>query len=152
MASKRPLGRPKGTTEEARRRALDQRKPRPAGSIVPGAGVVSVRLPIAYLKILDTEARHLGIKRGQFLTMLLRRKRGEIQLERAPDATKYSFTEKDLTERKLWIWYLSPEFRALVDDDLLRMGLGSIGSWVTQILNNWLGRPGGLTEELRKPS
>jgi hypothetical protein len=116
---------------------------------VPGAGVVAVRLPLAYLQILETEARHLGLKRGQFLTLLLRRKRGEVQFERSPDSARYSFSQDELRERKLWIWYLSPEFRQLVDEDRLRMGLSNIGSWVTQTLNSWIGRPAGLTDEVR---
>src|SRR5579859_1443622 len=89
MPVKRRPGRPKGTTNEARRRAQSAEGKKPAGSSVPGAGVVSVRLPLAYMKILETEAQHLGLKRGQFLTLLLRRKRGEVQFERGHDAATY---------------------------------------------------------------
>jgi hypothetical protein len=149
MVAKRRPGRPKGTTNEARRRAQSATGEERQGSVVPGSGVVSVRLPLAYMKILETEARHLGLKRGQFLTLLLRRKRGEVQFERSPDAAKYSFSEDELRERKLWIWYLSTEFRLLVDEDRLRMGLSSLGGWVTQTLNSWIGRPTGLTDEVR---
>jgi hypothetical protein len=146
MTAKRPPGRPKGTTN-ARRRLHQSTAP----SLVPGVGAVSVRLPLAHMTILGTEAKHLGLKRGQFLVLLLRRKRGEVQFERSPDTAKYRFTEEELRERKLWIWYLQADFRRMVDEDQLRMGLGSIGAWVTQILNSWIGRPSGLTDEVQKP-
>jgi hypothetical protein len=72
---------------------------------------VTLKLPLAYLHILDHEAQRLRLKRGAFLTLLLQRKRGDVRLQRATDAPTYEFKDKDLTTFKLWIWYMTPETR-----------------------------------------
>jgi hypothetical protein len=105
---------------------------------------VTLKLPIAYLHILGTEADRLRLKRGAFLTLLLQRKRGEVRLERAKDATGYDFTDRELTTFKLWIWYMTPETRRALDADRIQMGLNTIGNWVTQALNRWIDRIDGL--------
>jgi hypothetical protein len=110
------------------------------------ASGISLKLPIAYLHILGTEAKRVGLKRGHFLQLLLQRKRGEITLERAKDGgeTYDDFTQDELITTKMWIWYVTPRLRKLIDEDRIQMGLTTIGSWITQMLNQWIGRPEGL--------
>jgi hypothetical protein len=127
-----------------------QKSPKASGSYKPGAEVLSVRMPVGYIRVLESEAASLGLRRGAFLVLLLRRKRSEVQLERAKNAQEYRVTEDELTARKLWLWYLPPGVRAPLEEDCLHMGLNSIGNWVTQTLNQWLGRPNGLTVTSRK--
>jgi hypothetical protein len=111
----------------------------------PRALPITLRLPLAYLHILGTEATRAGLKRGQFLQLLLQRKLGGVTVARSTEAPVYDgFGTKDLTTTKLWIWYATPKVRQLLDEDRLQMGLSSIGSWVTQTLNQWIGRPEGL--------
>src|SRR5262249_32893239 len=71
--------------------------------------VISLRLPVAYLRILETEAALIGIPRSHFLTLLLAKKMGQINLERSKEAPKYTFTDKELTDTKLYLWYCKPE-------------------------------------------
>ena len=131
---------PKGTTSK---KPPYQRMTTPLPSdsnIIP----LTLRLPLAYMRILGTESASLELKRGAFLTLLLRSKRGEVQVSRAKNAPRYQVTETELTERQMWIWYMSTEVRKQLDQDCLRMGLGTAGAWVTQALNNWIGEPDGL--------
>ncbi len=104
----------------------------------------TVKLPIAYLAILEEEAKHVGVKRGAFLWLLLRRKRKELPLERPPSAPTYSFSDEQLKTSKLWMWYVTPEQKDAVDADRMQMGVGQVSTWVTQMLNQWIGKPGGL--------
>ena len=101
-------------------------------------------MPLGYLHILTTEAERAGLKRSAFLTQLLRRKRGEIKVERAENGPVYEFTDDELRETKMWVWYVTPEVYKIIDHDRLQMGVGTFVAWVTQILNQWIGKPGGL--------
>jgi hypothetical protein len=105
---------------------------------------ISLKLPLAYLRILEAEADRLGLRRGQFLTLLLQRKRGEINFDRPATAPVYKATDRELRESKVWLWYTTPQFRKLIDEDRFQMGINTISAWVTQLLNHWLARPQGL--------
>jgi hypothetical protein len=118
-----------------------------AQSPTPGGGgliPIGVRLPAAYLRILGTEAALLGLRRNAFLGALLRRKLGRMKLERSDDAPEYTVTDAELEEYKQYTWHCDPEIRRLVDEDIKQMGLTSYSSWINIMLNEWIGRPGGL--------
>jgi hypothetical protein len=109
-----------------------------------GAQVLPVKLPLAYLQILQGEADLMHDRRGQFLEKLLRRKLGELPYERPKNGPPYEPTDNDLVRKKVWTWYIHPEVRAMLDEDRIQMGLPSVGAWIVTILNQWIGRPGGL--------
>jgi hypothetical protein len=109
-----------------------------------GAQVVTVRLPAGYMKILQTEAGLIRSRRGQFLEQLLLRRRGKINLERSKDAPEYELTRDEIERRALWTWYVSPEFKQMLDDDRFQMGNLPVGSWIIVTLNQWIGRPEGV--------
>jgi hypothetical protein len=114
-----------------------------------GAQIIPIKLPLAYLKVLDSEATLMRDRRGQLLEKLLRRKLGEFSYERPANGPTYSATDKELTERKVWTWYIHPDLRQLVERDRLQMGLPSFGSWIVTMLNQWIGQPGGLPTKRR---
>jgi hypothetical protein len=114
-----------------------------------GAQPVTIRLPAIYLKILESEAKLFGMKRGRFLEMLLKRKLGMLPVERPAMAPAYETTDKELAESKPWLWYLEPAFKKLLDEDRFQMGNLAISSWAIFMLNDWIGRPGGLRSKPR---
>jgi hypothetical protein len=122
------------------------RSSQPAVSPRPGRGaqVIGVKLPLAYLRILETEAGLFSARRGQFLEMLLRRKRGEISFDRSQAAPSYEATEHELRTMKLYMWYTKPEVREQIDADRLRMGNIGVAAWIVALINQWLGTPEGL--------
>ena len=64
-------------------------RPRKPRTRLPGRDpvqVIAVRFPLAYMRIMEAEADRLGVYRGQFLMMLVKRKRGEVMLERGRGA------------------------------------------------------------------
>ena len=105
---------------------------------------VALKIPLAYLRILTEEAERAGLRRGHFLTQLLQWSRGEIKLGRSDTAPSYQVTDDDLKATKLWLWYMSKPVRAMVDEDRLQRGISSISMWVTQTLNDWIGKHKGL--------
>jgi hypothetical protein len=116
-------------------------------SRVPGRGpvqTIAVRFPIAYMQIMESEATELGVTRGQFLTMLVKRKRGEIMLERAKPAPPYSPTDAELRETKLYVWQVAPKDRQAIDDERLGMGNIAVAAFLIHLINHWLAKPMGL--------
>jgi hypothetical protein len=97
--------------------------------------------------VLETEATHMGIGRGDLLVLLLRRKRGEQPLERSPAAPTYAFTEDEFTTFRLYTWYVKPELRPIIEDDCRYLGQSSIASWINMLLAQWIGQPAGLHPE-----
>ena len=53
-------------------------------------------------------------------------------------------TDEELAETVAWSWYVRPEDEPLIAADMRRMGLSTVSGWVTQLLNQWIGQPGGL--------
>ncbi len=86
-------------------------------------------MPVAYMKILETEARLMGLRRGAFLNLLLRRKLDGVRFERAPGAPEYRFTEAEFTEWKPWTWYMAPL-------DRVRLEIDKNTDWRTTAVNN----------------
>jgi hypothetical protein len=113
----------------------------PAGH---GFKLVQTNIPRAHAHILEQEAKVYGLRRNQLLRMLLHRKRGLLPFERPVSAPTYKFTVKDLRESERYVWSITPEDKALLDQDCLAIGNLAYGSWIVFALNNWIGRPNGL--------
>jgi hypothetical protein len=114
---------------------------------VPGRGpvqVVGVRFPLAYMRIMAAEAGELGLTRGQFLTMLVKRKRGEITLERGTPAPPYEATDADLRQTQLYVWAVATKDRQAIDEERLGMGNLGVAAFLIHLINHWLGKPMGL--------
>ena len=123
---------------------MKKSKKKPQSSSGTNLRPITLKLPVAYMEILEAEAERIGVRRGAFLTLLLQRKRGELQLERSAVAPKYKFTDAQLRKTQMWTWYLQPQYYALLEADRLQMGLTSMTAWITQTINQWIGKPGGL--------
>ncbi len=124
----------------ARKRAAIRTR-RPSGGPVR---TIAVRFPIAYLQIIEIEGGRIAVSRGQFLTMLVKRKEGALLLERPPAAPTYTVTEKELAKTQLYMWQVAPEVRDRIDAERLRMGNIAVAAYLTHLVNDWLGHPMGL--------
>jgi hypothetical protein len=105
---------------------------------------IAVRFPVAYLGIIEQEGARIGLSRGQFLTMLVKRQEGAILMERPPAAPKYEATEKTLRETKLYLWQVPAPVRERIDAERLRMGNIAVAAYLIHLTNHWLNEPMGL--------
>jgi hypothetical protein len=143
--------RPSSSRENQKEESVRERVAREKVRVGDRAAIISVKLPLAYLKILETEAALLRIPRSQFLSLLVAQKCDGFVFKRPPNAPEYSFSDRELQEAKLFLWYCEPKTREAVDRDRKQMGLSSFASWVNVILNHWIGRPGGLRSDVWRP-
>jgi hypothetical protein len=102
---------------------------------------IQVWLPEPHLEMLTKEAALFGVPRGNFLLMLLRKRRGLIPLDRPPSAPKYDFKASDFGAMDRYSWYLSPDDRKMLELDCLEMGNQGVGAWIVTVLNQYVGRP-----------
>jgi hypothetical protein len=93
-------------------------------------------LPLAHLRVLDTEACILGLRRSQLLELLLLNDLGHTCLGRMDIAPPYSFGRDERTASERFLWYVRPGVKPLLDDHLLRLGLRP-SAWVAVTLNRW---------------
>ena len=114
---------------------------RPAGveTKVLGGG-----FPLAYLKIIENEARLLGQSRTGFLTNLVRRSWGEVLFERHPQAPSYELDRKEMQATQHYVFYVEKNLAKRIHDEMLRMGNLALNAYFIQLVNRWLGRPEGL--------
>ena len=110
----------------------------------PGVPTVQMGLSRAHFQILSEEAKRMRLHRNQLLGHLLQRKLGLMQLERPSNSPTYDFQEEDLEAVERYAWSITPEEKQLLDRDCLAMGNIPYSSWVTFVLNEWIGRPRGL--------
>lgn len=110
---------------------------------------IAVRFPVAYLDIIEAEGARIGVSRGQFLTMLVKRQEGAIVIERPPAAPTYAVVEKELRETRLYMWQVAPEVRERIDAERLRMGNIAVAAYLIHLVNEWLGAPMGLSLKTR---
>jgi hypothetical protein len=103
-----------------------------------------VRFPVAYLNIIEAEGARIGVSRGQFLTMLVKRQEGALLLERPGDAPSYTLAERELEKTQLYMWQVAPEVRERIDAERLRMGSIAVAAYLIHLVNDWLGHPMGL--------
>src|SRR5262245_6744277 len=113
---------PRKKAGQPRQKRGENPPPRKIRSGRPSRGpvqAIGVRFPLAYLKIMETEADLLGVTRGQFLTMLVKRKRGELKLERGTSTTEYDVSDNELRTTRLYVWHVSPAVRQAIDEERL---------------------------------
>jgi hypothetical protein len=102
---------------------------------------VALTLPNAHLRVLDTEACMLGLRRSQLLELLFLNDLGHESVVRMDIAPAYSFTREERTNSERILWYVRPGLKKLLDDHLLRLGLRP-SAWVAVTLNRWALRNG----------
>jgi hypothetical protein len=99
---------------------------------------VALTLPKAHLRVLDTEASLLGLRRSQLLELLLLNDLGHRALLRLEIAPTYEFTRAELSDTERLLWYIRPEVKKLFDEHCLQLGLKS-SAWAVTALNRWAG-------------
>ena len=109
---------------------------------------LAMMLPRFYVHVLDSEAEFLGQRRSQLLEMLVLRKLGKFTLERSPTAPKYAAPKpadlEDASER--FVWHCRADLKKQFDDLRMQMGNVSPKTWITLALNEWIGRPSGVSD------
>src|ERR1700689_803690 len=117
----------KGRGRGARKPAIVRTR-RPSGGPMR---TIAVRFPVAYLHIIEAEGARIGVSRGQFLTMLVKRQEGAMLLERPPAAPSYALAENELEKTQLYMWQVAPEVRDRIDAERLRMGAIAVAAYLT---------------------
>jgi hypothetical protein len=100
----------------------------------------------AHLHVLLTESNLWGVGKGDFLTMLLRRKHGELVFERPKHAPLYTFANRQLLESERYAWYLPKIDVPKLEGDCRRLGKITVSTWAALAINHWIGQPGGIAE------
>jgi hypothetical protein len=105
---------------------------------------VALTLPKAHLRVLDTEASLLGLRRSQLLELLFLNDLGHRALVRLELAPTYDFSRAELSDTERLLWYIRPEVKKLFDEHLLQLGLKP-SAWAVTALNRWanLTQPAG---------
>src|SRR5690349_19483995 len=116
----------------------EPRVPRPKSKLY----AYGVRIPAPYVEVLVREAEFLGIaRRSYFLTMLFRRQRNQLRLERSPEAPKYKFNRSELDQIKRFVWVIPIEMKSEVEEEMALLGGLAINAWLVTTINDWLGMP-----------
>ena len=97
---------------------------------------IAVTIPKAHLRVLESEAQILGLRRGQFLELLFLAKIGQQALRRIPAAPTYKLNRNELSETERFIWYCRREVKSLLDEYLLKLGMRP-SAFVVTMLNEW---------------
>jgi hypothetical protein len=105
---------------------------------------VMLTLPKAHIRVLDTEASVFGMRRYQFLELLLLGELSQPMMVRPPFMAPYRFTRGELTETERFVIYMRPEVKHLLDEHLLRLGVKP-SSWAAMAIVKWA----SLTEALK---
>ncbi len=105
---------------------------------------VMLTLPKAHVRVLDTEASVFGMRRYQFLELLLIGELSQPMLVRPPFLPIYRFTRSELTESERFTIYVRPEVKRLMDEHLLRLGIKP-SAWAVMAIVKWA----ELTEALK---
>ncbi len=105
---------------------------------------VVLTLPKAHLRVLDTEAAMLGLRRYQFVELLFLSELGQSILQRPSYMQSYSFIRSEIDETQRVLIYFRPEVKKLFDEHLARLGQKP-SSWVAMALRSWA----NLDEALR---
>ena len=138
------MGKAKRAKRPKVKKPISVRTGRPIGT----QAKMLLQMPVAYLSVLQSEAQRLQTGRGNFLTMLVQMRLGQLRVERAA-GPEYEVTEDQLREKSAYTWYVSPELRDQVDRLRLRVGGLGIGDFFVVLMNEWLGKPAGL--KIREP-
>lgn len=105
---------------------------------------VMITLPKAHIRVLDTEASVFGLRRYQFLELLLLGELSQPMIVRPPFMAPYRFTRSELTESERFVIYIRPEVKRLLDEHMLRFGIKP-SAWAAMAIMRWA----DLTEALK---
>ncbi len=97
---------------------------------------VAITLPRSHMRVLTTEANLVGLRRSQFLELLLLNQMGEKVLNRLSKAPKYEFTREELTETERFLWVMRPDVKKAFEAHILPSGFRP-SAWVISALNEW---------------
>ena len=97
---------------------------------------VMLTLPKAHIRVLDTEASVFGMRRYQFLELLLLGELSQPMIVRPPFMAPYAFTRAELTESERFVIYIRPEVKLLLDEHLLRLGVKP-SAWAVMAIAKW---------------
>ena len=97
---------------------------------------VAITLPRSHMRVLTTEANLVGLRRSQFLELLLLNQMGQKVLVRLPGAPTYEFTREELTETERFLWVMRPNVKTGFEAHILPSGFRP-SAWVISALNDW---------------
>jgi hypothetical protein len=97
---------------------------------------VVLTLSKAHLRVLDTEAAMLGLRRYQFVELLFLSELGQPILTRPSYMPTYQFVRGEIGDTQRVLIYFRPEVKRLFDEHLARLGQRP-SSWVATALRNW---------------
>jgi hypothetical protein len=97
---------------------------------------VAITLPRSHMRVLTTEANLFGLRRSQFLELLLLNQMGQKVLTRLPGAPTYEFTREELTETERFLWVMRPDVKKAFEAHILPSGFRP-SAWVISALNEW---------------
>ena len=97
---------------------------------------VVLTLPKAHVRVLDTEAAMLGLRRYQFVELLFLSELGQAILTRPSYMQSYQFVRREIDETQRVLIYFRPEVKKLFEEHLARQGQRP-SSWVAMALRNW---------------
>jgi hypothetical protein len=107
------------------------------------------RMSVGWLDILAKEAAALGVPRGAFLSLLLRRRLGLADLKRPTSApASYTYSREELGDAsKQFVWLVNAETNELLTLERDTFNSIPVAAWIAIVLADWIGgRP-----KLRKP-
>jgi hypothetical protein len=128
--------REKGTVSTAKSYSSPSKTGRPSKGDLQ---IIGTKLPVGYLRLLDEEARRIGMGRRELLLLLHQRRVGELIVERPPTAPKPTLAVEELQQVKPYNLSLTPEQRKSVDAERLRVGIPSIAMYIIVLVCDWLG-------------
>jgi hypothetical protein len=105
---------------------------------------VMLTLPRAHIRVLDTEASVFGLRRYQFVELLLIGELSQPMMLRPAFMAPYSFARAELTETERFVIYIRPEVKRLLDEHLLRLGIKP-SAWAAMAIVKWA----NVTEALK---
>jgi hypothetical protein len=97
---------------------------------------VAITLPRAHMRVLTTESGLFGLRRSQFLELLLLNQMGQQIFYRLPGAPAYQLEKQELTETERYLWVMRPDVKKAFDAHILKFGLRP-SAWVISSLNEW---------------
>jgi hypothetical protein len=99
---------------------------------------IALTIPKSHVRVLESEAQLLGLRRGQLLELLFLNRLGQQALTRVPIAPKYRLSREELAGTERFLWYVRREVKKLLDEYLLRLGMRP-SAFVVTMLNDWAG-------------
>jgi hypothetical protein len=99
------------------------------------------RMSVGWLDILAKEAGALGVPRGAFLSLLLRRRLGLADIKRPTGApASYTYSREELGDAsKQFVWLVNAETNELLNLERDTFNSIPVAAWITVVLAEWIG-------------